>query len=135
MAKSRSLTMFIDHSSMKITPVSLDEFNMMLRSFEHGDKVTVTVENYIRKKTLPQMGLLHKYLAYISDYTGDDIASIKIEMKKRFGARNEDGSLKSTSKYLTDEMNYLIEGTRNFGIQELNINMPLPEELKTKNIK
>ncbi len=45
------------------------------------------------------------------------------------------GNLKSTSNYTTEEMAKLIDGTWTFAVTDLGINIPTPEDFKTKNIK
>lgn len=135
MSNKRSLTMFIDRRNRIITPLSLQDLNNIIDFYDDGLKVTVTIEPYARTKELSQMGLFHAYVKYISDHTGDDKDSEKINMKKRYGVSNDDGTLKSLTKYTTTEMNTLIQGTFIFTTQFLGINVPTPEEWKTKNLK
>lgn len=134
-ANKKSIAMVVDHSNMSIYPKNLEDFKYLLTFFEDRSDVTVTIEPLIRKVEQSQMGLLHVYIKYIHEFTGDDQKDIKIDMKQRYGVRMDDGSLKSTSNYTTTEMNKLIEGTFIFMTQFLGINVPTPDEWRTKNMK
>lgn len=127
--------MRVDHASRVLHPLNLEEFLYSLDFFEDQSIVSVTIEPYIRKVEQSQMGLLHAYLKMIHEETGDDLKDLKVEMKERYGARNEDGTLKSTAAYTTTEMNKLIEGVVIFMTQFLGINTPSPEEWKKKKLQ
>ncbi len=88
----KSFTGFIDHQNRVIKPISLEDFNFILQSFSHGDKVTVTVESFVRDRSLSQSGLFHKYVAIIANETGNDNDTVKKEMKKKFGVIKDDGN-------------------------------------------
>lgn len=127
--------MYVDQAKKVLVPEDNNLFIFKLEDFTHGQKVTVTIEPFVRERTLGQNALFYKYIKMICDDTENDKEQVKLEMKKRYGARNEQGHLKSTRDYTTVEMKKLIEATRLFGIEELGLNMPLPEELKNNNIK
>lgn len=135
MSNKKSITMVVDHASKALYPQNVDEFNYILQFFEDKSKVTLTIEPLIRKVEKSQMGLLHAYIKYIHDETGEDKDRIKVLMKEKYGVRNEDGSLKSTANYTTTEMNALIEGLYIFMTQELEMVMPTPDEWKKTNLK
>lgn len=132
---AKSLTMFVNKADKTIRPLSLEEFLFILDDFPDQLKLTVTIEPFIRKVEMSQMGLFHAYIKIMSQETGQEKPDLKIEMKKKYGATNDDGSLKSTSNYSTIEMNTLIEGTYLFMTEFLQIHVPTPEEWKTKNLK
>lgn len=127
--------MTIDHDHMMMVPKSMDEFKYILGLFENGQSMTVTIEPLTRPVERSQMGLLHAYINYIHEETGEDKNSIKIHLKKMYGVRNDDGTLKSTSGYDTKEMGKLIDGTYIFMTQELGIHVPDPESFKQQNLK
>lgn len=127
--------MFVHKADWTMRPISFQDFKFLLGDFEDGEKVTVTVESFVRKKELEQMGLLHVYINYIHEYTGEDQKEIKIDLKERYGVRNENGSLKSTARYTSKEMAKLIEGTYIHMTQFLGLNIPNPDEQRTKNMK
>lgn len=131
----KSITMFVDKANGVYVPEDKSLFDFIIQDFEQGEKVTVTFERFVRPRSLNQNGLFYKYIQMISDYTGQDKEDIKKEMKKQFGIRNDHGMLKSTRDYTSAEMTKLIDGTRIFGIQELGIDMPTPDDLKNNNIK
>lgn len=131
----KSITMFVHKSDRTLRPISQDEFNLLIDDFQDMQKVTVTVENFVRPVERSQMNLLHVYLGYIREYTGDGIASIKKAMKEEYGVRNEDGRLKSTAEYSTVEMAQLIDGTYIHATQFLGIVIPEPEQWKNKNLR
>lgn len=135
MSNKRVIQMRVDHASRTIQPMNLEEFYYILSFFENQSQVTVTIEPYIRKVEKSQMGLLHAYINEIHKETEQDRDTIKIYLKEQYGARNEDGSLKSTTNYSTVEMNRLVEGTVLFMSQTLGMIVPSPEEYKKKNIK
>lgn len=81
------------------------------------------------------MGLFHKYVAILAEETGHSKDEIKIEMKKHYGSRNDDGTLKSMSAYTTIEMSKIIDGIYTFGTQDLGLRLPLPDDLRTHNLK
>lgn len=134
MAEKKIIQMVVDHSTMTIMPKSISDFKFILRYFEDKSEVSVTIEPLIRKKELSQMNLFHGLIGEIEKETGNDFSTCKKEMKKKFGVRNSDGSLKSTGDYSTSELNKLIEGSRLFMIEELGINVPTPEEWKSKKL-
>lgn len=127
--------MFANKADMTLRPEDLELFFFILDGFEDQQKLTVTIEPYVRPRTLNQNGLFYKYVNMIADYTGATKEEVKLEMKKHYGVRNEFGGLISTTKYTTTQMNNLIEGTRLFGTTELGIHMPLPDDLRDNNIK
>lgn len=135
MSSKKIMTMIVDHKTKTIIPEDMDMYHFAIQDFQSGERVTVTIEPFVRPVQLNQMGLFHKYVSVIAKETGHSAEEIKVEMKRKFGARNDDGTMKSTSIYNTKEMGMLIEGTFNLGVTELGLTMPRPEDLKSKNIK
>lgn len=133
----RSITVIVNKKDMTLRPIDISNFNFILDGFEDGQELTMTLEPFVRIRSLSQNSLFYKYISIISDETGGgtDKEEIKNHVKKIYGAVNENGKLKSTSDYTSVEMNKLIEGTRLFAATELGINLPLPDELRFKNIK
>lgn len=125
----------VRHEHMAVFPKNLEEFKYLISLFEDEVEVTVTVETLVRKVSRSQMGLYFLYIDLFCNETGNDTVEADKIMKSRFGARNESGNLKSKSDYSTSEMNRLIDGTYNFLVTELNMNIPTPEEYKEKNLK
>lgn len=120
---------------MVFYPKNLEEFKYIASLFEDGSEVTITVETLIRKVSQSQMGLYFKYLEYFCEETGYDNEEADRIMKSRFGARNDDGTLKSKSMYTPVEMGKLIDGAYNLMVTELNISVPTPEIWKQQNLK
>lgn len=132
----KSLTMFVNQTNKTLIPEDMERFLFILGDFESGQMVTVTIEPFVREGSLKQKGLFFKYISLIADYTGMSKEGVKMEMKKQFGPRDENGTLISTTKYSTVDYNKIIEGTRLFAIEELGMqNLPTPEEMKEKNLK
>lgn len=129
------INMVVDHEQKVLIPKNLEEFYYILSFFEDKSSVTVTVEPFLRPVELSQMRLLHAYIKEISEYTGQSSEDIKIHLKKEFGVKMEDGSLKSTSHYTTKEMGKLIDGCYLFMVEDLSMIVPTPESFKNKNIK
>lgn len=126
--------MIVDHSTKTIRPKNLEEFQYVLQFFEDNSEVTVTVEPYVRLRSMSQNGLFYKYIQIIAEETGNSKDDIKTHIKNEHGPRNDDGSLKSTSNYTTVEMNFMIDRLYQFGTEN-RINLPRPEDLKNNNIK
>lgn len=127
--------MVIDHESKTIQPKSLEEFYYIISFFDDKSEVTVTIEPFIRPFELSQMKLLHAYIKLIHEDTGQPVEDVKTYLKIQYGAKREDGTVKSTSDYTTKEMGKLIDGCYLFMVQDLGMVVPTPEEFKNKNIK
>jgi hypothetical protein len=133
----------------KLDPVSMIEWNRIMSLFPDGTKVTVTIENYKRKRSLSQNNYLHVILQYIADYTGEDLPSIKALMKENFGLReavlDRNGNempdhngevlerLKSTNSYTTSEMTAFIDRIRVWAANYLDIHTPDAESYRNYN--
>lgn len=135
MSNKRVINMIVDHESRTFRPKNYEEFIYILSFFENKSEVTVTVEPFVRKVEKSQMGLLHAYINEIHKETEQDRESIKTYLKENYGARNEDGSMKSTANYTTVEAARLIDGTVLLMRETLGMYVPDPEEYKRKNIK
>lgn len=126
--------------------VSKKSFMDDLSDFEDGAKVWVTVENYVRKRSLSQNNLFHWYIDLIAKETGNDFDHVKEFMCTRFIAMRplrdlrgeevvdeETGEIimyrPGTSKLEADEFGSLIDNTYQYSLQELNYILPLPEDL------
>lgn len=127
--------MVVDHSTKTVVPENLDHWNMAISDFQSGERITVTLESFVRPVSLSQMGLAHKYIAVIAEDVGHTEKEMKSILKVKYGARNEDGTLKSMSNYSTAEMGKFIDRVYLFGTQEQKLIMPLPSELSKNNIK
>lgn len=125
----------VDHSTKTIIPENLDHWNMAIGDFQSGDRVTVSIENFVRPVTLDQMGLAHKYIAVIADEVGHTKQEMKKILKIKFGAKNEDGTIKSVALYSTVEMSKFIDSLYLFGTEDIGLIMPVPDDLKKFNIK
>lgn len=125
----------VDHSTKTIIPENLDHWNMAISDFQSGERVTITIEHFVRPVSQDQMGLAHKYIAVIADEVGHTKQEMKKIMKVKFGARNEDGTIKSVALYSTVEMSKFIDSLYLFGTQDLGLTMPVPDDLRKFNIK
>jgi len=125
----------VDHSTKTIIPENLDHWNMAIGDFQSGDRVTVSIENFVRPVTLDQMGLAHKYIAVIADEVGHTKQEMKKILKVKFGPRNEDGTIKSVSLYSVVEMGKFIDSLYLFGTEDLGLIMPVKKDLEKFNIK
>lgn len=135
MSNKRVINMIVDRNNGILTPISIEEFKNLIGYFDHNLTVTVTVEPFVRDATLSQKNLFHKYVSLASQETGQDFPSVKTEMKRLFGARNENGLVKSVNDHTSVEMGKLIDGTHLFMTQQLGMNLPTPEEWSKKNFK
>lgn len=135
----------------KLDPVSMTEWNRLMDLFEDGIKVTVTIENFKRKRSLSQNNYLHFIIQIIADETGEETDRLKEAFKARFGLAeditdksgnilcDEQGEvlqrLKSTSDYTTSEMTDFIDKIRLWAQDFLSINTPDPDVYRNYNIK
>lgn len=135
----------------KLDPVSMTEWNRLMDLYEDGIKVTVTIENFKRKRSLSQNNYLHFIIQIIADETGEDKERLKDAFKARFGLSDditdkngnilcdEQGEvlkrLKSTSDYTTSEMTDFIDKIRLWAQDFLSINTPDPDVYRNYNIK
>ena len=148
----RNLVMFTSEDCTSLVPASVSEFKRHIGDFGPQVKVTVTIEHYRRPKSLKQMGLVHKYLSKMAEHLGHDMEDMKVEMKRRFGARKdmmdrndnliydeETGEvlqvIKSLKEYDTGEMTVFIDRIRKFSHEVMKYYLPTPEELKQYNLQ
>lgn len=131
----KHLKMFVDRDKKILIPQDMNLFHFILEDFSNGEEVVVTIEKFVRERTIGQNGLFHKYVSIVAKETGNTTEDIKTHVKKHYGARTEQGDLKSTRDYTTVEMKRLIEGIHLFANQELGLELPNPEEFKNKNYK
>lgn len=135
---------------LKIEPMYIRDIERALEPFEEGTKLTITVENYVRKRSLGQGNLFHMLCGFIAKEIGHTKDEIKEYLKMTYGvqepligrdgieiADKETGEImmkpKSTSAYSKQEMAELIEATYEFA-SGLGIILPTPEDLKNYNI-
>jgi len=148
----RNLVMFTSEDCTSLVPASVSEFKRYIADFGPQVKVTVTIENYKRTRSLSQNNLLHKYLSKMGEEIGYELSEVKDLMKLKFGImepvkdRNgnevydpETGEIqerfKSTSDYTTEEMTMFIDKIRQFSHEVLGCYLPTPEELKQYNLQ
>lgn len=148
----RSLIVFSDPENSCLKPISMREFKRILDDFGQGTKLTLSLENYKRTRSLPQNNLLHLYIGEIAKDTGEDSARIKEMLKMMFGVKEEmrdrDGHevyneqtgeaisvWKSTSEYTTDEMAEFIDNVQKWSSDFLGLILPDPEEMRNFKIK
>lgn len=131
----KHLKMFVNRDKKILIPEDINLFNFILDDFMNGEEVVITIEKFVRERTIGQNGLFHKYVSIIAKETGNTNEDIKSHIKKHYGSRTEQGDLKSTRDYTTVEMKRLIEGIHLFANQELGLQLPSPEEFKEKNLK
>lgn len=124
-----------------------------LKAFKGGERVTITIERYYRKRTLQQNNLFHLYCGAIADDTGQDLEDVKSTVKLLYARKlvlDKDGNemfnietgevleyVQDTSKMNTVEMADLTEKTRMFALEYFNIHLELPDEqveLRFRNI-
>lgn len=147
----RNIIAFADVENNRLNPLSQRDFKRALADFGQGTKLTVTLENYRRKRSLSQNNLLHKYFTIMAEECGQGMEEIKMIMKMKFGPveaitdrdgeemHDEEGEvitkLKSSADYSTKEMTDFIENVRDWSVQFLNCYLPEPEELRNNNLK
>lgn len=134
----------------KIDPVSMIEWNRIMDLFDDGTKLTVTIENFVRKKSLGQLNLVHKLFAVIANELGYFPHQIKEHIKNEYGVweslRDRSGNEmtnidtgeiimvpKSLADYTVQEMTGLINVVYEFA-EERQIRLPHPEELRNNNL-
>ena len=125
----------VSHKEMVFYPKNLEEFKYIASLFEDGSDVTITVETLIRKVSQSQMGLYFQYLKYFCEETGYNTEEADEIMKKKYGVRNDDGTLKFKSLYTPAQLGKLIDGAYHDMTTELSMSIPTPEEWKSKNLK
>jgi hypothetical protein len=107
-------------------------FDFHLHSLE-GKRVTVTVEKEKRKRSNQQ----NKYywgvvLQLIAEHTGEDPENIHEALKAHFAPKHVVGNIviPSATRYLdTIDFSLFIEKVRRWAAEELNINIPDPNEV------
>ncbi len=134
----------------RLDPVSVSDWNRALSSFEDGSKITVTVESFVRKKSLGQLGLVHKLFSLLARDLGYLPHQIKEFLKDEYGVKEEiidiDGDpmvdestgeirviAKSLADYTVEEMTTLITTVYEFA-EENGIRLPKPDDLRNFNI-
>lgn len=103
-----------------------------LASLKDGD-----YELVVKEKSQVRSNELNKYLwgvvfHLISEHTGYTKEEVKELMKKDFGLKNEDGSLKSTSKYTNKQMLAFIDEVRRFWAEN-DLYIPDPNAVEVSN--
>lgn len=147
----KTLLAFSDPENKRINPLSNREFISVINSFGQGTKITVTIENYVRKKTPEQLSYIHVVFRELENETGMDREDIKMAMKARYGLRealrdrdgnevsDEDGEvierLKSLSEYSKQEMSEFIDNVLRWAREFLGVTLPDPEDYKKYNLK
>lgn len=144
--------MFTSEDCASLVPASVSEFKRHIGDFGPQVKLTVTIENYKRTRSLSQNNLLHKYLSKMGEEIGYELSEVKDLMKLKFGVMvpildkqgNEvfdpdTGELqerfKSTSDYTTSEMTIFIDKIRQFSAEVLGVILPSPDDLRNNNLK
>ena len=84
------------------------EYNDMLAELPDGSKVSLTVEVQSKDATYAQKKRIHAMIRQISNDTGMDFDSLKLEVKERAGL-SIDGKYKSFADCDTDELNGAIQ--------------------------
>lgn len=146
----RSLVAFKSPDGRKIEPASLTEWNRIMDMFEDGTKLTITVQPYVRKKSLGQNNLFHLLCEIIAKELAWSREDVKLFLKDKYGQyepltdRNGEDMvdidtgeimqrMRSLSDYSKDEMTELINGVYEFG-EKHNIRLPHPEDAKNFNL-
>lgn len=134
----------------KLEPLSKRNYDFALQAFEDGTKITWTIQNYVREKSLGQINLIHKLFSVIAKELGYFPHQIKEHVKNEYGVwesmkdrkGNEMVNLdtgevvmvaKSLADYSVEEMTDLINVVYEFS-KERNIKLPHPEDLRNYNI-
>ena len=143
----RNLIAFTDPDGNWLNFASTSDFKRAIKDFGEGVKLSITLEKWRPKRSPSQNNLLHMYLNIISEYTGQDIQTIKDVCKLQFGIReamlNKDGEeivdqdtgeivgvFKSTSEYTTLEMTIFIDELIKWGVSTFHLSFPDPEDLR-----
>lgn len=146
----RSLVAFKTSQGRKIEPASLSEWNRILDFYEEGEKLTITIQPYLRKKSLGQNNLFHLLCEIIAKDLVWSREEVKLFMKDKYGQyepltdRNGEEMvdtdtgeimqrMRSLSDYSKDEMTELINGVYEFG-QKHGIRLPNPDDAKNNNL-
>lgn len=135
----------------RIDPVSMIEWNRIMDLFDDGTKLTVTIENFKRKRSLSQNDYMHAIFKMIADETGEDERALKEALKARFGLReaitDRNGEevcdenaevlerLKSTAEYTTAELSTFIEKIRMWSQDFLGMHIPDSDSYRNYNLK
>lgn len=103
-----------------------------LASLKDGD-----YELVVKERSQVRSNELNKYLwgvvfYLISEHTGYTKEEVKELMKKDFGLKDEDGSLKSTSKYTNKQMLAFIDEVRRFWAEN-DLYIPDPNAVEVSN--
>lgn len=147
----RNLIMFVSEDEKELVPMLQRQFKHHLSDFGKGTKLTVTLENYVRKKTDPQMRYIHVIFQEIEKHTGMDREDLKIVLKDRYGIKeimsdregnelcDDNGELMYVTKSLRDytkaEMTEFIDRVIRWAREFIDLVLPDPEDFKKHNIK
>lgn len=102
-----------------------------------GKRVELTLKKQARKRTSPQ----NRYywgcvLQLISEHTGEDPESLHEALKAHFAPKHVIGNLvvPSGTRYLdTVDFSQFVEKVRRWAAEELNVNIPSPDEVEVNN--
>lgn len=149
----RSLIVFSDPENSCLKPISMREFKRILDDFGQGAKLSMTLENYRRKRSLSQNNLLHLYLGVIENETGESSKRLKEIFKMQYGVKEPlldkngkemvdeyTGEIQkyfvSTADYTTEQMSAFIEKIIRWTYEFYpDIILPDPEDAKNNNIR
>lgn len=148
----RNLVVFSDPENSCLKPISMREFKRILEDFGQGTKLSVTIENFKRTRSISQNNLLHLYIGEIAKDTGEEPSRIKEMLKMMFGFKepmmDRDGHeicdessgdiillYKSTADYSKEEMGEFIDKIVHWSAEFLGLILPNPDDLKNNNIK
>lgn len=141
-----------DPKNPKIKLVGKKAFQDNLRAFGHGTKVWFITETFYRQRSLEQNSTLHWYIGMIEKETGQDNKHIKSTLCKMFlepkALLDKNGNemanpatgeimtyIPSTSDLTTVEMNEFWDKIRQWALDFLGLDLPLPDKLKSRNYK
>tara|TARA_R100001440_G_scaffold74036_1_gene99085 strand:- start:5165 stop:5536 length:372 start_codon:yes stop_codon:yes gene_type:complete len=88
--------------------VKENEYNDLMDELPEGTKVNITIEVQGKDATYSQKKRIHAMIRQISNDTGMDFDSLKLEVKERAGL-SIDGKYKSFADCDTDELNGAIQ--------------------------
>lgn len=105
-----------------------------LLGLDTSRETEVTIGPHVKKRSLNQNSLLHKWFALIAEYTGDSEASVKSDLKAEFSPLVESkvtaGKFRplDTSEMSIKQMAEFMDRIYKFAA-ELGVLLPIPEEL------
>jgi agmatine/peptidylarginine deiminase len=99
---------------------------------------TVTVERYVKKRSINQNSLYWKWNGILADDTGNDVDAIHEFVKQKFlvpkltEIDGETIETRSTKNLTTAEMKDLMDAYYAWAATDLGIRLPVPEELRMR---